>query len=431
MPNDTGDIIASRPRPPLRAGNEIRPIIPTTIEEAFRLAQAVVAAGLAPDSYNVGGNGVDKDEPDPQKILIGILKSCEVGLPPITGLSTIAIVRKRPVIWGDGAVALVQNAGLVDRVEQAYEGEEASGSEGTASTDFGDAFSAVFRIWRKGQATPYEGRFSVRDAKRAHLWNNTRKPIWAEYPKRMLMARARAFALREGFADALSGLSIREEVEDLPAEAPARTDVSFLDDMPQLNAPTIDGGEATAQEWLAARSDGHEQHQPFPTADRPAEKSSPDEPDAPTSGAPPAANTRRINTDDMNDRVLRGLAEEEFSCATTETPATGSDQPIIGKEQNTEVGTLDRSPTERPSRESSPQPIEPVMGGIGPRRKFDAEATLKRLVTAFYELTTVAECGAFRVRNRATVNMLPADEREAFAIDAGDHERGLREERES
>ena len=48
----------------------------------------------------------------------------------------------------------------------------------------------------------------------------------------MLMARARAYALRDGFADCLMGLAIREEIEDLPAEAPGKTDTSFLDDAP-------------------------------------------------------------------------------------------------------------------------------------------------------------------------------------------------------
>src|SRR5438067_3924431 len=74
---------------------------------------------------------------------------------------------------------------------------------------------------------------------RAHLWGNAKQRVWIEYPKRMLMARTRAYALRDGFADCLMGLSIREEIEDVPAEPPARTDTSFLDD-----APAAIAGEA-------------------------------------------------------------------------------------------------------------------------------------------------------------------------------------------
>lgn len=236
--SEQGNVETLPRRAALSSGAPIRAIVPTTIEEAFRMAKWIVAAGLAPDSYNIGGDGPNKNDPDPQKIVIGILKSMEVGLPPITGLSSIAIIRKRPVIWGDGAVALVQQQGLIESVEQFYEGEEVSDPKGIAATDFPDGFTAVYRIRRKGHANPYEGRFSVRDAKRAHLWLNVKRTPWIEYPKRMLLARARAFALREGFADALSGLSIREEIEDLPPEAPQQTNVDFLEDAPaQLASP--------------------------------------------------------------------------------------------------------------------------------------------------------------------------------------------------
>lgn len=224
--NDTELKLPQRSSVPLKAGANIAAIIPTTVEEAYRLATAIIKAGLAPDSYNIGGNGADRDQPDPQKILIGILKSLEVGLPPISGLSQIAIINKRPSLWGDGALALVQQAGLVQRVEQGFEGAENTGDVNI--NNFPDDFRAVYKIWRKAQPNPYEGIFSVRDAKRANLWSNPRRPIWIQYPKRMLMARARAYALREGFADALSGLAIREELEELPPLPPV-VDTSFLD----------------------------------------------------------------------------------------------------------------------------------------------------------------------------------------------------------
>lgn len=241
----TAEVLPPSQTPALRAHAGIAAVIPQTLAEALTLAKLVCDAGLAPDSYNDrAGN------PDQQKIAIGILKSLEVGLPPITGLSTIAIINKRPCIWGDGAVALVQSRGVVEKIEEVWEGiEKASGpvsdDRGEKDytpklTDFPDEYTAVYRIWRKGQETPYEGRFSVRDARRAHLWGNTKKVPWIEHPKRMLKARARAFALRDGFSDCLHGLSIREEVEDLPAEAPEQADVSFLSDDPpaQIAAPT-------------------------------------------------------------------------------------------------------------------------------------------------------------------------------------------------
>lgn len=209
----------------LKSGGRVAPIVPRDVEEAFRIAKAVINAGLAPASYEKDGPSRD---PDVQKVLIGILKGAEVGLPPITALSTIAIINRRPCIWGDGAVALVQESGQVAKVEQRFEGADGE-----------DDWTAIYRIWRRGQDEPYEGRFSVKDAKRAHLWMNPKKQPWIQYPQRMLMARARAYALRDGFADCLMGLSIAEEVQDIPAP-PQEVDKSFLDDEPAVSdAPQV------------------------------------------------------------------------------------------------------------------------------------------------------------------------------------------------
>ena len=217
----------------LVAGARVSPIIPRTIDEVARVANAVIVAGLAPNSYE----GRD-DKERTSKIIIGIMKGAEVGFPPITALSTIAIINGRPCIWGDGAVALIQSSGQVEKVEQFYEGQE-------EPDGLPDNYTAVYSIYRKGQETPYVGRFSVGDAKRARLWANPRKAPWMDYPKRMLMMRARAFALRDGFADRLMGLSIAEEAQDIqPVAEPIST--SFLDDAPNAGAaPALEAGGST------------------------------------------------------------------------------------------------------------------------------------------------------------------------------------------
>lgn len=199
----------------LKTGGPIAPVIPRDVDETYRLAKAIVMAGLAPASYEMDG---PSREPDPQKIMIGIMKGLEVGLPPITALSTIAIINKRPSIWGDGAVALCQQSGQVEWVKTRWEGTEDQ-----------DDWTAIFEIKRRNQDEPYVGKFSVLQARRAKLWANPKKIPWIQYPGRMLLARARAYALREGFADCLAGLSIAEEIQDLPAE-PEKVSTDFLDD---------------------------------------------------------------------------------------------------------------------------------------------------------------------------------------------------------
>jgi hypothetical protein len=52
------------------------------------------------------------------------------------------------------------------------------------------------------------------DAKRARLAGKTGP--WSQYPERMLALRARGFALRNAFADALRGLITAEEAQDYP-----------------------------------------------------------------------------------------------------------------------------------------------------------------------------------------------------------------------
>lgn len=221
---------AKPPKAELVTGNPVTAIIPRTIEEVARIAKAVLVAGLAPDSYKGGTN-----EDMISKVMIGIMKGAEVGLPPITALASIAIINGRPCIWGDGAVALVQARNVVDKIEVTWDGGteklEQDGKE-PAITDFPDTYKCVYKIWRKGHPNPVIGEFSVRDAKRAHLWANPKKDPWLKYPKRMLFNRARAWALRDGFADCLSGLSIMEEVLDLDAPPPAKTNTAFLDDRP-------------------------------------------------------------------------------------------------------------------------------------------------------------------------------------------------------
>lgn len=234
-----------KPRPTFDAGAEPLPIIPRNLNEVALWADAIIKAEMVPASYEIDpahfkvADFADEDDwrqnrhgrardMTKARLMIGIEKGLEVGMGPITALSTIMIVNNRPCIWGDGAVALCQQKGKVDWVKTSYEGDENT-----------EAWTAVFEIKRVRQEVPYRATFSVKDAKRAGLWLNAKRDPWMKYPQRMLLARARAYALREGFADCLMGLGIAEEIADLPpAPTPAaRTDKSFLDDAPSLAGP--------------------------------------------------------------------------------------------------------------------------------------------------------------------------------------------------
>ena len=65
---------------------------------------------------------------------------------------------------------------------------------------------------------PHRVEFSIEDAKRAGLLGKSGP--WQQYTARMLTLRARAFALRDKFADVLKGLSMAEEALDIPQSQP-------------------------------------------------------------------------------------------------------------------------------------------------------------------------------------------------------------------
>jgi len=181
--------------PALQSGGAIRAIIPENFDSAYRIANAVVVAGMAP-----------KDLSTPERATIAILHGLEVGMPPMASLQSIAIINNRPCIWGDGALGLVQGSGKMETIKEWIEGE-------------GDARVAYCRVIRRGDPEPKIGKFSVADAKKARLLGKAGP--WQDYPERMLKMRARSWALRDAFADVLKGLAIVEEWKDIdhdPAE---------------------------------------------------------------------------------------------------------------------------------------------------------------------------------------------------------------------
>ncbi len=215
-------------------------IMPRSIEEAARYADGLIKGGLVPDSYREEGKR--ENAINPALVMMGVLKAMEIGVPPQTGLAGLYVVNNRFSVWGDLAAALVQRTGQVADQVVAWIGP--AFDENAPLGDWPKDFGCEVRYWRKGQPQPYIGRYTVRDAERAGLWMHQRRIPWLKYPKRMLFNRARAFALRDGFADGLHGLSIAEEVLDAlpPEEAKPVAAIDSLVEEPVENE-AMTGGE--------------------------------------------------------------------------------------------------------------------------------------------------------------------------------------------
>lgn len=186
----------------LRTGGGIAAIVPHSIEEVFRLAKAIAASGLAP-------NGMKTAE----QITIAIMHGMELGLPPMQSVQRIAVVNGRPTIWGDAVPALLWSRGFKLR-------------------EWEDDTTSFCEITRP-DGTKVERSFSDTDAKQAGLLGKSGP--WTQYKRRMRQMRARGFAARDGAADVLGGLYMREEIEDTPPMrdvTPAKPPTMELPDIP-------------------------------------------------------------------------------------------------------------------------------------------------------------------------------------------------------
>jgi hypothetical protein len=204
----------------LQAGAPVAALVPQTLEEAFRLATALAASGMAP-------RGIDK----PEQIMVAIMAGAELGLAPFQALQSFAVVNGRPTLWGDGLMAVVRARGV--RVKEWLDGE-------------GEAMVAHCIATRPDTGEEIARAFTVADAKKAALWG--KQGPWQQYPKRMLQMRARALALRDGCADMLRGIQIREEVEDYQTIREVRAPPAGLAQRLTAAAPSDEGFTASQAE---------------------------------------------------------------------------------------------------------------------------------------------------------------------------------------
>ncbi len=176
--------------------NKLPTLAPQTMGEAIEFSKMVAGSGMVPNNY----------KNKPQDVLVAVQWGYEMGLQPLQALQNIAVINGKPSVYGDAALALVKNHPHCRGVSETVQGQ-------------GDQRQAVCTIKRAyGDETEETTRtFSVADAKRAKLWG--RQGPWSQYPDRMLAMRARGFATRDAFPDALKGLITAEEAQDYPEDA--------------------------------------------------------------------------------------------------------------------------------------------------------------------------------------------------------------------
>ncbi len=185
---------------------QVSPLSPQTFNELIDFADRAARSTMVPKDY-VG---------KPENIILAVQMGAELGLAPMQSLQCIAVVNGRPAVFGDAMPGLCRQSPVCDDIEEWMDGE-------------GDTMTAFCRATRVGKK-PMLAQFSVADARKAGLWGKVGP--WSQYPQRMLMWRARSWALRDAFPDVLRGLMAVEEARDIPTDTFA--------------GPTIDAAKSDA-----------------------------------------------------------------------------------------------------------------------------------------------------------------------------------------
>lgn len=218
-------------------------LAPKDLDEAMRFADMLASASIVPKDY-IG---------KPGNVLVAIQWGMELGLQPMQAMQSIAVINGRPSLWGDAMLALVKAHPAFEWIKEDCDGN-----------------IATCTVKRRGEPEVTQS-FSLEEAKKAGLTG--KQGPWTQYPKRMLQMRARGFALRDAFPDALRGVISAEEARDTPAErdmgaaevvssrtsqaaAPALPDYSQDAFTKNLNAwsAAIQGGKLTADEVITRAS---------------------------------------------------------------------------------------------------------------------------------------------------------------------------------
>jgi len=196
-PEKTGSLALTGPIPAGQRGVELR-----TLNDYYRFAQFVVAAGMLPP-------GVVNEA----AVVIVLQRGAEVGLLPMQSLQSIYIVNNSPHLYGDAPKAIVEGSGLLEDCKEFEEGTYPEKD-----------YRWVCVVKRRGRSKR-RSEFSISDAETAQLWGKKSKEgkpsPWVLYPKRMLMWRARGYALRDEFPDVLKGFPIRELSDEFDGAKPA------------------------------------------------------------------------------------------------------------------------------------------------------------------------------------------------------------------
>lgn len=236
-------------------------VAPSTFDQAWRLSGMIARSDVCPKDFR------GKQE----SVMVAIQMGMEIGLAPLAALQNIAVINGRPSLWGDALVGLCLAHPEMEWIDSTFDDE---------------TMTATCEVKRRGHPL-LVSKFSKEDAEIAGLWG---KDVWAKYPKRMLANRARAFALRDKFADGLRGIGSAEEQHDIEIidgewSAGDETETTGLDSSKMIQE-ALAGGEEPEEQGKGDGEPGQKSTSTEPTEAEIAEKLAAEKKDPPQEIAP-------------------------------------------------------------------------------------------------------------------------------------------------
>lgn len=158
-------------------------VVPTSWDEAERMAKVAAASQLAPTDLRG----------KPRDVMIVLMYGEELGLSPMSALRSIYVVKGKPTLSADAMLALVRGSDAC----QWWRFVELGPERVTCET------------LRVGDPEPTRLTWTIEDARRAGLLGSQ---TWKSYPRAMLRARCVSELARAVYPDVVAGLYTPEEL---------------------------------------------------------------------------------------------------------------------------------------------------------------------------------------------------------------------------
>lgn len=362
-------------------GSMLQPVTDSwvdTMGDVAKLASYICHTEFVPASLRERGEGAGA------KAAAAILTGRELGLPPMTALSSIHVINGKPGISAEVMRGLVAQRGHEIRFGKVSSQEVTVRGRRVEDHDDPDAWTEV--TW------------TFQDAERAGLTKS--QPNYSKYPRQMLTARATTELCRLVFADVIHGLRSIEELEAMSTDGEVVVEyVEETQPEPTRSRPKrepkvqpVDAAEqgeqpATAQPTRTTRTSRRSPSltRRGSTSDAAAEEGSGQ--GVPSTGdGPPAAASQTPEAATPRDASAAVADEDEGRSADTSAP-TGAEQ-----EPSTEEGAATRDPApssppvEQQPDEDGAVDVEIVEEDEQPREPGITDQQKTKLVVSFQKL---------------------------------------------